>query len=106
MGYGYNRVFGFLQQLHGCALIPAFSREFAVSPDALSWLVPGFSIAYGVSTLIELRVALIETISELRKNLRILFLLCESQGLTIEEAAQRLGLTVAAVKARNFHARR
>ncbi len=33
-------------------LIPAFSREFAVSPDALRWLVPGFSIAYGVSTLI------------------------------------------------------
>ncbi len=33
-------------------LIPAFSREFAVLPDALSWLVSGFSIAYGVSTLI------------------------------------------------------
>jgi MFS family permease len=32
-------------------LIPAFSREFAVPPDALGWLVPGFSIAYGVSTL-------------------------------------------------------
>ena len=32
-------------------LIPAFSREFAVLPDALGWLVPGFSIAYGVSTL-------------------------------------------------------
>lgn len=33
-------------------LIPAFSREFAVIPGALGWLVPGFSIAYGVSTLI------------------------------------------------------
>ena len=33
-------------------LIPAFSREFAVPPDALGWLVPGFSIAYGVSTLV------------------------------------------------------
>jgi MFS family permease len=32
-------------------LIPASSREFAVLPDALGWLVPGFSIAYGVSTL-------------------------------------------------------
>ena len=32
-------------------LIPAFSREFAVLPEALGWLVPGFSIAYGVSTL-------------------------------------------------------
>jgi len=25
-------------------LIPAFSREFAVIPGALGWLVPGFSI--------------------------------------------------------------
>ncbi|HWO32434.1 MAG TPA: MFS transporter, partial [Candidatus Acidoferrum sp.] len=33
-------------------LIPAFSREFAVPPNGLGWLVPGFSIAYGVSTLI------------------------------------------------------
>jgi predicted MFS family arabinose efflux permease len=33
-------------------LIPAFSREFAVIPDRLGWLVPGFSIAYGTSTLI------------------------------------------------------
>ena len=33
-------------------LIPAFCREFSVLPDALGWLVPGFSMAYGVSTLI------------------------------------------------------
>jgi predicted MFS family arabinose efflux permease len=33
-------------------LIPAFSREFAVTPYKLAWLVPGFSIAYGTSTLI------------------------------------------------------
>jgi predicted MFS family arabinose efflux permease len=33
-------------------LIPAFCREFAVRPYTLGWLVPGFSIAYGVSTLI------------------------------------------------------
>lgn len=32
-------------------LILAFSREFGVPPDALGWLVPCFSIAYGVSTL-------------------------------------------------------
>jgi predicted MFS family arabinose efflux permease len=32
-------------------LIPAFCREFVVLPYALGWLVPGFSIAYGVSTL-------------------------------------------------------
>jgi len=33
-------------------------------------------------------------------------LLREFQGLTNEETAQRLGLTMAAVKARVFHARR
>ena len=32
-------------------LIPAFCREFSALPDALGWLIPGFSIAYGVSTL-------------------------------------------------------
>jgi predicted MFS family arabinose efflux permease len=33
-------------------LMPAFSREFAVTPYKLGWLVPGFSIAYAISTLI------------------------------------------------------
>jgi predicted MFS family arabinose efflux permease len=33
-------------------LIPALSREFAVTPYELGWLVPGFSIAYGISTLV------------------------------------------------------
>jgi RNA polymerase sigma-70 factor (ECF subfamily) len=54
----------------------------------------------------ELSAALIQAISDLRKNLRTVVLLREFQGLTNEEIAQRLGLTVAAVKARVFHARR
>jgi predicted MFS family arabinose efflux permease len=33
-------------------LIPALAREFDVIPDGLGWLVPGFSIAYGASTLL------------------------------------------------------
>ncbi|MGC2401347.1 MAG: MFS transporter, partial [Acidobacteriaceae bacterium] len=33
-------------------LVPAFSREFGVTPYQLGWLVPSFSIAYAVSTLI------------------------------------------------------
>ena len=33
-------------------LIPAFSQEFGVTPYQLGWLVPGFSIAYGISTLL------------------------------------------------------
>jgi predicted MFS family arabinose efflux permease len=33
-------------------LIPTFSQGFGVTPYRLGWLVPGFSIAYGVSTLV------------------------------------------------------
>jgi len=54
----------------------------------------------------ELRAALIQAISDLRKNLRTVVLLREFQGLTNEETAQHLGLSVSAVKARVFHARR
>lgn len=54
----------------------------------------------------ELRATLIQAISDLRNNLRTVILLREFQGLTNEETAQCLGLSVAAVKARVFHARR
>jgi predicted MFS family arabinose efflux permease len=33
-------------------LIPAFSREFSVTPYQLGWLIPGFLISYGISTLV------------------------------------------------------
>jgi predicted MFS family arabinose efflux permease len=33
-------------------LIPALSREFSVTPYQLGWLIPGFLIPYGISTLI------------------------------------------------------
>lgn len=54
----------------------------------------------------ELRTVLLQAISRLRKSLRIVVFLRELQGLTSEETARRLGLTVSAVKARVFHARR
>jgi len=54
----------------------------------------------------ELRAALNQAISGLRKGLRIVVILRELQGLTSAETAQRLGLSVAAVKGRVFHARR
>ena len=54
----------------------------------------------------ELRAAVIHAISNLRENLRTVVLLRELQGLTSAETARRLGLTVSAVKARAFHARR
>jgi RNA polymerase sigma-70 factor, ECF subfamily len=54
----------------------------------------------------ELRVAVIHAISRLHKSLRIVVLLRELLGLTSAETARRLGLTVSAVKARTFRARR
>jgi RNA polymerase sigma-70 factor, ECF subfamily len=54
----------------------------------------------------ELRSALIQAFFELRNNLRTVIVLREFQGLTNKETAQRLGLSVAAVKTRVFHARR
>jgi RNA polymerase sigma-70 factor (ECF subfamily) len=54
----------------------------------------------------ERNAAVLEAISHLRENLRTVVLLRELQGLTSAETARRLGLTVSAVKARTFHARR
>jgi RNA polymerase sigma-70 factor, ECF subfamily len=54
----------------------------------------------------ESRDAVIDAISHLRENLRTVVFLRELQGLTSAETARRLGLTVSAVKARTFHARR
>jgi predicted MFS family arabinose efflux permease len=33
-------------------LIPALSREFSVTPYQMGWLIPGFLIPYGISTLV------------------------------------------------------
>jgi RNA polymerase sigma-70 factor, ECF subfamily len=52
------------------------------------------------------RAAVTFAISRLREGLRTVALLRELQGLSNAETARRLGLTVTAVKARTFHARR
>ena len=54
----------------------------------------------------ELRSVVLHAISKLRHSLRAVILLREVHGLTNAETARRLGLTVGAVKARTFHARR
>jgi len=54
----------------------------------------------------ERRAAVIKAISCLREGLRTVILLREFQGLTSAETARQLGLSVSAVKARVFHARR
>jgi len=54
----------------------------------------------------ERHAVLLQAIGRLRKNLRIVVLHRELKGLTSAETARLLGLTVTAVKARTFHARR
>lgn len=54
----------------------------------------------------ELRSLVLRAISKLRHSLRAVILLREVHGLTNAETARRLGLSVGAVKARTFHARR
>jgi RNA polymerase sigma factor (sigma-70 family) len=54
----------------------------------------------------ERRATVRQAVAKLRGSLRIVVLHGELQGLTSAETARRLGLTVSAVKARTFHARR
>ncbi len=54
----------------------------------------------------ERRIVVMQAISKLRKNLRTVVVLGEFHGLSSAEIAAKLGVTVAAVKARIFHARR
>jgi RNA polymerase sigma-70 factor, ECF subfamily len=72
----------------------------------------GVQIADGAPTPLEVvceserHATLRRAVGELRESLRVVVLHGELQGLTSAETAQRLGLTVAAVKTRTFHARR
>lgn len=54
----------------------------------------------------ERHATLRQAIAKLRESLRVVVLHRDVEGLTSAETAQRLGLTVSAVKARTFHARR
>jgi RNA polymerase sigma factor (sigma-70 family) len=54
----------------------------------------------------ELRAAVIQAISQLRRKTQTVVLLYELEGFTNAETARRVGLSAAAVKARIFHARR
>lgn len=78
-----------------------------VSPDE-----GGVQIADGSPTQLEVvcenerHATLRQAIGELRESLQVVMLHGELQGLTSAETARRLGMTVAAVKTRTFHARR
>jgi RNA polymerase sigma-70 factor, ECF subfamily len=54
----------------------------------------------------ERRTALLQAVERLRENLRVVVLHRELKGLTNAETAKILGLSVTAVKARAFHAKR
>jgi RNA polymerase sigma-70 factor (ECF subfamily) len=54
----------------------------------------------------ERRATLFHAIGQLRESLKVIVLHRELQGLTSAETAQLLGLTISAVKARTFHARK
>jgi RNA polymerase sigma factor (sigma-70 family) len=54
----------------------------------------------------ERRATVRHAVAQLRESLRVVVLHGELQGLTSSETARHLGLTVSAVKARTFHARR
>jgi RNA polymerase sigma-70 factor, ECF subfamily len=54
----------------------------------------------------ERRATVRRAVAGLRESLRVVVLHGELQGLTSAETARHLGLTVSAVKARTFHARR
>ena len=54
----------------------------------------------------ERRDSLRQAIAKLRENLRVVVLYRDLEGLSSLETARRLGLSVSAVKARTFHARR
>ena len=53
----------------------------------------------------ERRAALLQAVGQLRENLRIIVLHRDLKGLTSQETAKFLGLTVTTVKARTFRAR-
>jgi RNA polymerase sigma-70 factor (ECF subfamily) len=73
-----------------------------VSPFAIADWAPNPEQQYGA---IELRSILRNQLQELQPNLRVAFVLRDIEGLSTEEAAEVLQLTVDAVKARLWRAR-
>lgn len=69
--------------------------------EVVDW-APNPEVLYNTS---ELRAILEKNLRRLKPRLRTVFILRDVEGLSLEDAAQTLGLTVAAVKARSWRAR-
>jgi RNA polymerase sigma-70 factor, ECF subfamily len=100
-----NEALMLLRQRRANTPLSETSREDAESPLVLNLADEAPSPEQIVVTN-ELRAAVTQAVSRLQKNQRTVVVLRELQGLTNEETARRLGLTVTCVKARLFHARR
>lgn len=100
-----NEALMLLRQRRASIPVSEVIHADTVTPSLLQF-VDGMPSPEQTAAANELRDALTRAVSHLRKNLRAVVLLREFRELTSEETARRLGLTVAAVKARIFHARR
>lgn len=79
-----------------------FDDEAGVLPVEIADWAPNPEMLYSAS---ELRRILEENLQRLRPSLRGVFLLHDVEGLSLEETAQCLALSVAAVKSRSLRAR-
>jgi len=100
-----NEALMLLRQRRAKKALSEAKREDTESPVVLNLADPAPTPEERAGTN-ELRGVVLQAISDLRMNLRSVILLREFQGLTNEETARRLGLTVDCVKSRIFHARR
>ena len=100
-----NEALMLLRQKRSIREIPENGIQSTDAPSSLD-LADGGPTPEQALAQAELQNVVLRGISKLRHSLRIVVLLREVHGLTSAETAQRLGLTVAAVKARTFHARR
>ena len=100
-----NEALMFLRQNRTTRRLSELNREGTEDPIILN-LPDGSPSPEEAATEKERKIALALGISSLRKSLRSAIVLRELEELSTEETAKRLGLSVAAVKARVFHARR
>jgi RNA polymerase sigma-70 factor, ECF subfamily len=81
---------------------PQDEAEAAISPQEIADWAPNPETVY---TTLELRELLEKTLRRLSSKMGSVFLLHDVEGLTLEETAQALGVSVSAVKTRSFRAR-